>query len=59
MKVIVLGAIIVGGNRGLTGRAGALPRQSIVRIRRRPHDWHTRVGAAGSMMAMREGQAAC
>jgi DNA adenine methylase len=32
---------------------------NLVRIRRRPHDWRARVGAAGSMMALREGQAAC
>ncbi|UVK48122.1 IS66 family insertion sequence element accessory protein TnpB (plasmid) [Mesorhizobium sp. AR07] len=30
-----------------------------VRIRRRPHDWHARACAAGSMMALREGQAVC
>ncbi|MER8570262.1 hypothetical protein NKH85_32680 [Mesorhizobium sp. M0924] len=30
-----------------------------VRIRRRPHDWYTRVLAARSMMALREGQTAC
>lgn len=31
----------------------------IVLIRRKPHDWHTRVHAASSMRALREGQAAC
>ena len=30
-----------------------------VRIRGRPQDWHARVGAAGTMMSLREGQAAC